>query len=52
MLVYDFVTNNTIYYHLHVSEAAVLDWRTRVKISAGAARGIAYLHEDCHPRII
>jgi serine/threonine protein kinase len=48
MLVYDFVPNNTLYYHLHVSEAAVLDWRTRVKISAGAARGIAYLHEDCN----
>ncbi|XP_022727410.1 proline-rich receptor-like protein kinase PERK9 isoform X3 [Durio zibethinus] len=30
----------------------VLDWATRVKIAAGAARGIAYLHEDCHPRII
>ncbi|KAI4320334.1 hypothetical protein MLD38_033830 [Melastoma candidum] len=24
----------------------------RVKVAAGAARGIAYLHEDCHPRII
>ncbi|XP_052481330.1 proline-rich receptor-like protein kinase PERK9 isoform X2 [Gossypium raimondii] len=30
----------------------VLDWATRLKIAAGAARGIAYLHEDCHPRII
>nr|CDM84020.1 unnamed protein product [Triticum aestivum] len=51
MLVYDFVPNNTLYYHLHVNEVP-LDWRTRVKIAAGAARGIAYLHEDCHPRII
>ena len=25
----------------------VLDWPRRVKIAAGAARGIAYLHEDC-----
>ncbi|KAG4380029.1 hypothetical protein GLYMA_16G096900v4 [Glycine max] len=30
----------------------VLDWTKRVKIAAGAARGIAYLHEDCNPRII
>ncbi|GJN17736.1 hypothetical protein PR202_gb04831 [Eleusine coracana subsp. coracana] len=51
MLVYDFVPNNTLYYHLHISETS-LDWRTRVKVAAGAARGIAYLHEDCHPRII
>ncbi|GAU37697.1 hypothetical protein TSUD_165000 [Trifolium subterraneum] len=30
----------------------VLEWEKRVKIAAGAARGIAYLHEDCNPRII
>lgn len=25
----------------------VLNWALRVKIALGAARGIAYLHEDC-----
>lgn len=25
----------------------VLNWAVRVKIALGAARGIAYLHEDC-----
>ncbi|XP_061367026.1 proline-rich receptor-like protein kinase PERK8 [Gastrolobium bilobum] len=52
LLVYDYVPNNTLHYHLHVENRPVLDWPTRVKVAAGAARGIAYLHEDCHPRII
>ncbi|XP_076928197.1 proline-rich receptor-like protein kinase PERK9 isoform X2 [Bidens hawaiensis] len=51
LLVYEYVPNNTLYFHLHVSEQ-VLDWSTRVKVASGAARGIAYLHEDCHPRVI
>ncbi|CAN6336563.1 unnamed protein product [Urochloa humidicola] len=52
LLVYDFVPNNTLHYHLHGHGMPVLEWSTRIKIAAGAARGIAYLHEDCHPRII
>lgn len=52
LLVYDYVSNNNLYFHLHGEDRNVLDWGMRAKIALGAARGIAYLHEDCHPRII
>ncbi|XP_078174676.1 proline-rich receptor-like protein kinase PERK8 isoform X2 [Carex rostrata] len=52
VLVYDYVANNTLHYHLHGHDRPVMEWAIRVKVAAGAARGIAYLHEDCHPRII
>ncbi|KAK7309972.1 hypothetical protein RJT34_07139 [Clitoria ternatea] len=52
LLVYDYVPNNNLYFHLHGEGQPVLEWSNRVKVAAGAARGIAYLHEDCNPRII
>nr|GMD00145.1 putative proline-rich receptor-like protein kinase PERK6 [Ipomoea batatas] len=49
MLIYEFVPNGTLEYHVR---ATVMDFPTRLKIALGAAKGFAYLHEDCHPRII
>ncbi|CAH9143718.1 unnamed protein product [Cuscuta epithymum] len=53
-LVYELVPNGSVESHLHGvdKESAPLDWNARVKIALGAARGLAYLHEDSSPRVI
>ncbi|XP_072966411.1 proline-rich receptor-like protein kinase PERK15 [Typha angustifolia] len=52
LLAYEFVPNKTLEFHLHGSDRPALDWPRRWKIALTSAKGLAYLHEDCHPKII
>ncbi|KAG5409160.1 hypothetical protein IGI04_005479 [Brassica rapa subsp. trilocularis] len=53
-LVYELIPNGSVESHLHGvdKESSPLDWEARLKIALGAARGLAYLHEDSNPRVI
>ncbi|XP_057967432.1 receptor-like serine/threonine-protein kinase ALE2 isoform X2 [Malania oleifera] len=53
-LVYELIPNGSVESHLHGvdRETDPLDWSARIKIALGAARGLAYLHEDSSPRVI
>ncbi|XP_024989057.1 putative receptor-like protein kinase At4g00960 [Cynara cardunculus var. scolymus] len=53
LLVYEYVVHESLDKHLFKSaNREVLDWKRRYDIIVGVARGLLYLHEDSHDRII
>lgn len=50
LLVFDFMPNGNLFWLLHGNRGpgrTPLDWTTRLKIAAGAARGVAFIHNSC-----
>uniref|UniRef100_A0A1J3FJH7 non-specific serine/threonine protein kinase n=1 Tax=Noccaea caerulescens TaxID=107243 RepID=A0A1J3FJH7_NOCCA len=54
LLIYSYMENGSLDYWLHERNdgPALLDWKTRLKIARGAARGLFYLHQACDPHIL
>ncbi|KAL5974922.1 hypothetical protein ACLOJK_031598 [Asimina triloba] len=52
MLVYEYVPNRTLRENLSGRSGVHLDWKRRLRIALGSARGLAYLHELADPPII
>ncbi|KAL3845994.1 hypothetical protein ACJIZ3_003397 [Penstemon smallii] len=52
LLIYDYLAMGSLDDFLHDEEERPLNWNARLRIAIGSARGIAYLHHDCCPKII
>lgn len=54
LVVYKNMPNGTLYDKLHVLNDGekIMDWPSRLKIGIRAAKGFAWLHHSCNPRII
>ncbi|KAK1433754.1 hypothetical protein QVD17_10670 [Tagetes erecta] len=54
LLIYDYVANGSLENFLHERRDGdqTLNWNARLKVAYGSARGLAYLHHDCSPKIV
>lgn len=53
LLIYDYLAMGSLddFLHEHGDDRS-LNWSARLRVALGSARGLAYLHHDCCPRIV
>lgn len=44
LLIYEFISNGTLYHHLHVEGPISLSWANRLRIALEVSRALSYLH--------
>ncbi|GLT71066.1 hypothetical protein SLA2020_431080 [Shorea laevis] len=47
ILVYEYICNKSLDWHLFDKQASVLEWHQRFAIAIGIAKGLRFLHEEC-----
>ncbi|KAK3439245.1 hypothetical protein EUGRSUZ_C03360 [Eucalyptus grandis] len=52
ILVFEYMAKGSLASQLFGKGRLTLNWAARMKAAVGSAKGLAHLHEDCHPTII
>ncbi|KAF8022342.1 hypothetical protein BT93_F0005 [Corymbia citriodora subsp. variegata] len=53
LLVYEYISNGTLFQHIHQSTSTILrSWKTQLRIAAEAALALEYMHSYAEPPII
>ncbi|KAK7410651.1 hypothetical protein VNO78_01603 [Psophocarpus tetragonolobus] len=47
ILVYEYICNKSLHWHLFENNEVVLEWHQRYAIAIGTAKGLRFLHEEC-----